>query len=149
MKLLHLHIPNQNNHHCDDQRSRSILLLVLCCPSNVGKLQKYNTWIKPPSHRRYIFPCLFPISEDLIYMSSCVRFPHRRELAPRKYLASLVFFAKFENWTSSVGGLPLFGHCSICAMISCGLVLLCGKSHVEYTLITVMGWVVLYYLIVK
>ena len=50
---------------------------------------------------------LIPGSADLRWISICVRFPHRRELEPRRYLVSLIVFAKFFNWTSSSDRLTL------------------------------------------
>ena len=41
-------------------------------------------------------------------MLSCVKFPHRRELVPRRYFAYLDFFENFYNLTSSSNGLPIF-----------------------------------------
>ena len=43
-----------------------------------------------------VFPWLFPVSEYFICLYSCLRFPHRCDLAPRQYLASLIFL---QNWT--------------------------------------------------
>ena len=51
LKVLHLHVPNQTKHNYDSQRSRSVLMIGLCWLSNAGRLPKWNTWSKPPSHR--------------------------------------------------------------------------------------------------
>ena len=79
-------------------------------------------------------------------MSSCVRFPHRRELTPQRYVAYLIFL---QSWTieSPLLAPPLFPYCSILAILFCGLVLLCGRSHVGVTCIFVMGWGILDHLI--
>ena len=75
-QVLHLHVPNQKNHHCSGQIIRSILLIGLCCPSNEGILHKWNTCSKPYSHipsRHWYYYFLFL---DTFYACLAVLYSH-------------------------------------------------------------------------
>ena len=66
LKVLHLHVPNQRNHHCVSERSRYVLLIGLCWSSKVCIIHKWNTWSKPPSYRHFTH-----FHEYLLFIQTC------------------------------------------------------------------------------
>ena len=73
-------------------------------------------------------------------MSSCVRFPHRRELSHLRYLASLNFLCTVGQLKLLFLWPPYFPPWIILYLTSCGLFLLCRSYHVGVTCIFVVGW---------
>ena len=108
LKVLHLHVPNQKKHHCGSQRIRSVLLVGLYWPSSSCNIHKCNTWINP-TYRR---PCMhfYAYYIFLLNWDACLAVQDSHtdmNLAPRWYLASLIFFEKLDNWTSFSDGLHI------------------------------------------
>ena len=107
LKIVHLHLPNQKNHHCGSQRNRSVLLIGLCWPSKAGGLQKWKTWINPYFHRpfmRWRDYFLFIVTLDACLAVWYYHIDINWHLG-NTWL--LFLFTKLENWTSSSDGLTI------------------------------------------
>ena len=99
---------NQEKHHCGSQIISSILLLGLCCPPNVGKLQKCNTCSKPPSHRSciYFYDYLLFLSTWIACLAVCDSHTDANWHIGDT-LSIWCVFEKLGNWNSSADDLPL------------------------------------------
>ena len=96
------------NHRCDSQRIRSVLLIVLCWSSNQGRLHKWNTWRKSPYCRAFTHFYDYFLFLDAWGTFIVVWDSHTDVNWHIVDTWLLWFFAKLENWTSSSGGLPFF-----------------------------------------
>ena len=117
------------------QRKKSIFLMAKesdpsCCLESVDHQMQVNYTNGTlevshiPTDLAQISMCI-TCSVDLICISICVVLPHRRELAPQQYLASLVFFCKVGRLKHLFWRHPSFYPCNIIVLVSCGLFLLC------------------------